>query len=326
MNITGTESMAAQQVNSTRSIQHKRNSWWSNSNINRRETEPDDQHTDHFCGSLTRMCNLPLKREDTSSISFSLWSLLDASQTDPVTTKPFPCHFVKHLVSSSWFLEHVWTTAPSSANSSTTACLHQPQKQANQTHKIHKIDHWTLQKNGLLKRNRTWVRNFLEEENDGKWKGKCTDPIPRVPPVTRAVMPLRDHFDFLIPATALSAPAIGFWVSSSRKSLILRYENNCWSSIKHHYCIIIIIKLRRKKRKNNTSFHRHNRFWLYPFKKLFLIISYASLILKWGSWKLRISPERPGTGWNVSTLVQSGLQVFSAIVGSCDGPWFFPVL
>lgn len=74
-------------------------------------------------GLPTRMLSLPWKTEPTSSISFSLWTREDASQTEPVTTKPLSSHSFKHLLSSSSFLEHVCTLAPNPASSSTVAFL-----------------------------------------------------------------------------------------------------------------------------------------------------------------------------------------------------------
>jgi hypothetical protein len=37
-----------------------------------------------------------------------------------------------------------------------------------------------------------------KKEQNGKKRSKKTDPIPRVPPVTRAVIPLRDHLEALL--------------------------------------------------------------------------------------------------------------------------------
>ncbi|KAF7808548.1 Tropinone reductase 2 [Senna tora] len=45
------------------------------------------------------------------------------SQTEPETWKPFVAHCFKHSLSSASFLEHVYTDAPSSANSSTIPYL-----------------------------------------------------------------------------------------------------------------------------------------------------------------------------------------------------------
>lgn len=66
---------------------------------------------------------VPLKEDATSCISSSLWVLEEASQTDPVTTKPLASHSFKHWLRSDWFREQVWTEAPKPASSSTTAWL-----------------------------------------------------------------------------------------------------------------------------------------------------------------------------------------------------------
>lgn len=75
------------------------------------------------------MLSLPLKAEATCWMRFSLWGGEDASQTNPETENPFSFHSFKHAFSSSSFLEQVYTVAPNSASSSTTACLNQhPEK------------------------------------------------------------------------------------------------------------------------------------------------------------------------------------------------------
>lgn len=129
------------------------------------------------------MLSLPLKKEVTSWMSFSLWSREDASQTDPDTTKPFPSHSFKHLFSSASFLEQVYTDAPNPASSSTTACLIINKKTHSLIHSlINSINKAKFKQKGLI-----WITKEEEEIE--------RDPMPRVPPVTRAVMPLRDHLE-----------------------------------------------------------------------------------------------------------------------------------
>ena len=120
--------------------------------------------------------------EATFRMSFSLWAGEDTSQTDPVTTKPLLRHSSKHLLSSASFLEQVCTMAPNPAKSSTMACLNTDSN-----------------KNEIF----TKVKLCLEERK--KVRKNKDDPMPRVPPVTRAVIPFRDHLGLLI---LLSAAAI----------------------------------------------------------------------------------------------------------------------
>lgn len=96
---------------------------------------------------LTSMLSLPLKKEATSWMSFSLWSREDASHTDPDTTKPFPSHSFKHLFSSASFLEQVYTDAPNPASSSTTACL-------------------------IINKKNTFIHSFINSINKAKFKQK----------------------------------------------------------------------------------------------------------------------------------------------------------
>ena len=69
------------------------------------------------------MLSVPLKAEATCLMRLSLWAGEDASQTEPETENPFSFHSFKRAFSSSSFLEQVYTLAPNSASSSTTACL-----------------------------------------------------------------------------------------------------------------------------------------------------------------------------------------------------------
>ena len=67
------------------------------------------------------MLSLPLKWDDTVSKSCWRWERIATSQTEPVTSKPFADHLCNILLSSASVREQVWTEAPNSANSSTTA-------------------------------------------------------------------------------------------------------------------------------------------------------------------------------------------------------------
>lgn len=125
-----------------------------------------------FNESFTRMLSLPSKREETVSMSWVRWGRDDTSQTDPLTLKPLLFHTCNISSSSFWFREHVWTVAPNAANSSTIACL---------THNRIHIKLITI----TMKFEQTKIR-------------KVTNPMPRVPPVTRAVVPWRDHLLFLL--------------------------------------------------------------------------------------------------------------------------------
>lgn len=182
---------------------------------------------------LTSMLSLPLKKEATSWMSFSLWSREDASHTDPDTTKPFPSHSFKHLFSSASFLEQVYTDAPNPASSSTTACLI-----INKKKHIHSFIQST--KPNSNKRVFIWITKEEEE-----------DPMPRVPPVTRAVMPLRDHFE---PLTLLlkSDSAIDISVSVSVSvslSLTLFSEFNLYRlTFKYYIYTCVCIKFKKKKK------------------------------------------------------------------------------
>lgn len=69
------------------------------------------------------MFSFPSKAEETFSMSWTLCSLEEASQTEPLTWRPLTAPSCKRSLSSAWFREQVYTVAPSSASSSTTACL-----------------------------------------------------------------------------------------------------------------------------------------------------------------------------------------------------------
>jgi len=128
------------------------------------------------------MLSLPLKVDATSWIRFSLWGGDDTSHTDPVTLNPSLCHSSKHLSRSVWVLEQVCTTAPNAAKSLTMACLKHSLKQVNLSDK-NKV------KRTMIKEKVRW---------DDEERVMKTNPIPRVPPVTRAVIPLRDHLPPLL--------------------------------------------------------------------------------------------------------------------------------
>lgn len=66
----------------------------------------------------TRMLRFPLKREETLFIRFSRSARDVTLQTEPVTLKPLIFSLRTHSLSSSSFLQHVCTVAPSSANAS----------------------------------------------------------------------------------------------------------------------------------------------------------------------------------------------------------------
>lgn len=72
---------------------------------------------------LTRMLSFPSNSKETFSMSCTLCSLDDTSHTQPFTWRPLSVHFFKHSLRIDSFLEHVYTFAPSSQNSSTIACL-----------------------------------------------------------------------------------------------------------------------------------------------------------------------------------------------------------
>lgn len=72
---------------------------------------------------LTRMLSLPLKTEDTVSISSSRRDFDVRSQTEPLTLNPLLSHSRTLSLISVWLREHVCTTAPSPASSSTMAYL-----------------------------------------------------------------------------------------------------------------------------------------------------------------------------------------------------------
>lgn len=144
------------------------------------------------------MLSLPLKSEATSCISFSLWGFNEASQTDPVTKNPLSLHSWRHLVSSASFLEHVCTAAPNPASSSTTAWLKKPIKI--QRKKKKNPNRFFISQNS--KKKLKFIKNKIKNEIHKVWnwrrkRRKREDPIPRVPPVTRAFIPLSDHFEAL---------------------------------------------------------------------------------------------------------------------------------
>ena len=122
------------------------------------------------------MLSLPLNREETVFINSSLWGREETSQTEPVTWYPLAFHSFKHSSSRVWSLAHAWTLAPKPASSSTIAYL----KLQNQ------IPQAFMHVSTLLCVLRWKLRNRA-------FWSKKTNPIPLVPPVTRAVIPRRLH-------------------------------------------------------------------------------------------------------------------------------------
>lgn len=122
------------------------------------------------------MFKFPWKAEETFFISSSLCVLDDKSQTQPFTLNPLASHSWSLSSSSFLFLEHVYILAPNPANSSTIAYLLY----------IYQVKE-DVKKSTARRRRRTRGKQIM-----------CvTHPMPLVPPVTRAVIPLRDHL-FLV--------------------------------------------------------------------------------------------------------------------------------
>ena len=179
------------------------------------------------------MLSMPLKAEATSLMRFSLWAGKDASQTDPETENPFSFHSFKHAFSSSSFLEQVYTVAPNSASSSTTARLNQKWNPITPIKKLHtknatssrfnKPQNQETQTNSCNKWNPKKKRKTEKKIRFRKRKKKKRNPIPRVPPVTRAVVPLSDHLEALpLPsgfAIAISFCSRSYLVSSEHEEL-----------------------------------------------------------------------------------------------------------
>jgi len=134
---------------------------------------------------LTRMSSLPPNLYVTSRTKRSRWFLTETSQTDPVTRHPLACQSLRRSLSSASSKVHACTAAPSATSSSTTACLHT----AHDTRGKHY--YWYI--------------------SAGTRRGSRSYPMPRVPPVTRAVFPWSDHLPEAANAAAMSSPCIYRW-------------------------------------------------------------------------------------------------------------------
>lgn len=175
------------------------------------------------------MLSLPLKMEVTSWMRFSLWDWDETSHTDPVTKKPLLRHSFKQLVSSTWFLEQVWTVAPNPHKSSTMACLREwTQFQgSNQSAQI------LIAKVRNKEGSKYWLSQKERKNTKRKRKKKVTDPIPRVPPVTRAVIPMRDHLlVMLLSPTLVAISSVCFiTIPQNATHLWLLYHSKVNSSV-----------------------------------------------------------------------------------------------
>lgn len=166
--------------------------------------------------------------EVTVSISFSRCSRDDRSHTDPVTLNPLFFHSCKRASSSIWLREHVWTIAPNLANSSTVACLIT-------------INEFPANK---FRSKYAWEK---KKSNKQKEKESKTYPMPRVPPVTKAVIPLRDHLLFLL-------------MSSCSPMLVFKF---CWKPLQVFVTSFWGLQKPpyQKHRNISCSFHNHAEVW-----------------------------------------------------------------